>query len=64
MSESISELKVMQSAAGFYVGHGYNDMGSTDFPFPYSRESDYFPTAQAAQKYLDFLHKLEGEECT
>ena len=51
----VSELKVMKSAAGYYIGRGYNDMGSTGYPFPYSRESGYYPTAQLAQTDLDYL---------
>lgn len=51
----VSELQVMKSAAGYYIGRGYNDMGSTDYPFPYSRESGYYPTAQLAQTDLDYL---------
>tara|TARA_R110000851_G_scaffold101934_1_gene218227 strand:+ start:644 stop:1096 length:453 start_codon:yes stop_codon:yes gene_type:complete len=51
----VSELQVMKSAAGYYIGRGYNDMGSTGYPFPYSRESGYYPTAQLAQTDLDYL---------
>lgn len=54
----ISPLQVMQSAAGYYIGHGYNDpdMGMTPedgYPLPYSRESDYFSTPEEAKAYLD-----------
>ncbi|TXG80204.1 MAG: hypothetical protein E6R13_08575 [Spirochaetes bacterium] len=47
----ISELKVMKSAAGFYIGRSIMEMG---FPLPYSRESqEYFPTEEEAQNALD-----------
>ena len=39
-------LRVLSSAAGFYVGTAC-DCG------PYSRESDYFPSQDNAQKALD-----------
>lgn len=46
----ISELKVMKSAAGFYIGKSIMEMG---FPLPYSRESqEYFPTEEEAQNAL------------
>lgn len=40
------ELEVHQSAAGFYVGT-YCDCG------PYSRESQYAPSREVAQAWLD-----------
>jgi hypothetical protein len=42
-------LKVMQSAAGFYLGHGCINCG------PYDRVSDYYPTHEAAEKILVVL---------
>lgn len=46
----ISELKVMKSAAGFYIGRSIMEMG---FPLPYSRESqEYFPTEEEAESAL------------
>jgi|TARA_R110000765_G_scaffold71994_4_gene139790 hypothetical protein len=46
-----SDLKVMRSAAGYYIGTSYNDpdMG----PVPGSRDSGYYPTEEAAQADLD-----------
>jgi hypothetical protein len=43
MSNNISELKVLKSAAGYYIGHTENGM-------PYSRESDYFRDRIDAEK--------------
>ena len=51
--ETISELRVCQSAAGFYVGRTFTE---PDVPFeqPYSRDSaEYYPTRQLAQSALD-----------
>jgi hypothetical protein len=46
----ISELKVMKSAAGFYIGRSITEMG---FPMPYSRDSqEYYPTEEEAQRAL------------
>ena len=44
---SISDLKVMRSAAGYYIGRSYFN---GDFDEPYSRESGYYPTEKAANK--------------
>ena len=64
MTEHVSDLKVMKSAAGYYIGRGYYDEDLMPLPrgttitqdmmgFPYSRESEYFPTESDAQNYLD-----------
>lgn len=46
----ISELKIMKSAAGFYIGRSIMEMGII---VPYSRESqEYFPTEQEAESAL------------
>ena len=41
------ELKVLSSAAGYYIGTFCDKCG------PYSRESGYFPNRGAAQSALD-----------
>lgn len=48
----VSELKVLESAAGFYIGTTYT---SSHMPWaaPYSRESGYFPTAEEAGQALE-----------
>ena len=46
MSKKTPKLGVYSTPAGYYVGT-YCDCG------PYSRESDYFPTREVAQKALD-----------
>ncbi|WP_181217232.1 hypothetical protein [Bacillus subtilis] len=47
--EGFSELKVLKSAAGFYVGTELTEDGVT---MPYSRESSYFRTENAAKEEL------------
>ena len=50
---TISELRVCQSASGFYIGRTFTE---PDVPFeqPYSRDSiEYYPTSQLAQLALD-----------
>ena len=37
----ISELKVLESGAGFYIGTTYEEY---HMELPYSRESGYYPT--------------------
>jgi len=56
---TISPLQVMQSAAGFYLGHGYNDpdMGmkpEDGFPLPYSRETWYMSKEEAEQLLIEW----------
>lgn len=46
-----SELQVLRSAAGFFIGTIYT--GDDGFQEPGSRDSEYFPTREAAQKALD-----------
>lgn len=41
------ELQVLQSAAGYYIGHMCKRCG------PFSRESGYYKSQDAAQKALD-----------
>lgn len=48
----ISELKVMKSAAGYYIGRSCVEDG-LPFEQPYSRESGYYPTKEAAEGDLD-----------
>ena len=53
MDEQISELKVLRSAAGYYIGEDYWD---SDFQcwMPYSRRSmEYYKTYEEAQEALD-----------
>jgi hypothetical protein len=56
---SISNPKVMQSAAGYYIGTTCDtkmiyDNGMYDIMAnaPYDRESNYFPTEAEAELYL------------
>jgi len=49
----ISALKVMKSAAGYYIGRSCTDDDMPGFEEPYSRESGYYPTEAAAAAELD-----------
>jgi hypothetical protein len=51
MKDNISELQVLRSAAGYYIGRTENGM-------PYSRESDYFRNKDDAEWALS-LDKYE-----
>ena len=46
MSNNISELQVLKSAAGYYIGR-------TEEGMPYSRESTYFRTHKEAEELLN-----------
>ena len=58
--EYISEIQVMKSAAGYYVGHSYTDP-ELGFPEPYDRKSDYFKSEAEAKKYLEEYKLAEAE---
>ena len=49
-----SELQVLQSAAGFYVGTVYH--APEGYTEPGSRDSGYFKTREDAQKFLDYTN--------
>ena len=59
---SVSEPKVMESAAGFYVGQSCEtellwENGTTDvITEPYDRLSGYFATAEEAGAYLALIN--------
>ena len=72
----IGDLKVMKSAAGYYLGHGYYDpeffaekaqkpleqVTEEDCGLPYSRESFYFGTKEEASHVLDFYLRRDKYE--
>ena len=53
-ASSYSDLQVLQSAAGHYVGTIYTDPDD-GFAEPGSRDSDYFPSRKEAEQYLESL---------
>ena len=61
--EKYSELQVLQSAAGYYIGTIYTN--SDGFKEPGSRDSDYFVGKDAkekAEKYLEYLIKSDDND--
>lgn len=52
--EGYSELKVMRSAAGYYIGTEYVDPVD-GLREPGSRDSDYFPNREQAEAFLNTL---------
>jgi hypothetical protein len=44
----ISELKVMRSNAGWYIGRTYTEEDYPNLPMPYSRESEYYSSEEEA----------------
>ncbi len=51
-----SDVKVMRSAAGYYIGTSFTHNETSDcagLTEPGSRESEYFGTREAAQSALD-----------
>lgn len=57
--ETVSDLCVLKSAAGFYVGRV--EITEEGYEFPYCRESGYYPTREKAESALAFLRELERE---
>ena len=56
---NISMLKVMRSAAGFYLGHSYYDQ-ELEGDFPYDRQTDYM-SEEEATAMLVYWNKEEEE---
>ena len=59
--DPVSDLMVMQSAAGHYIGREYFDL-ELGFPAPFSRESGYYRTREEAQVALQAGH-WEVRDC-
>lgn len=50
----VSPFKVMQSAAGYFIGRTYvNEEYSAEFL--YSKETEYFTTEEDAKEYLQII---------
>lgn len=49
--DMVTDLQVMQSAAGYYIGRSYWDE-EFGFEGPYSRESGYYATSDEAEAEL------------
>lgn len=50
--DAVSKLTILKSMAGYYIGRTYWD-DEFEFEGPYSRESEYYPTAEDAEAALD-----------
>ena len=50
--ETISELEVMHSNAGWYIGRWYTEEDHPNLPMPYSRESGYYSSEESARTAL------------
>ena len=57
-----SDLQVMESAAGYYVGTIFTD--EHGFEGPGSRDSEYFTTKEKAQRVLDNWDTFEAKRFT
>ena len=55
----ISEYRVLQSGAGYYVGRTCADPECGGFHVPYDRASGYFLTKEAAEDHLNRHFKEE-----
>ena len=58
--ENYSELKVMHSNAGYYIGTTYTDPVA-GFVEPGSRDSNYFKTREEAEKFLKLVESNSKE---
>jgi hypothetical protein len=60
-----TELMVLSSAAGYYVGTMFNEVDATGrlvFQEPGSRDSGYYRTEQEAARFLASL-QIVGDDC-
>jgi hypothetical protein len=57
--DQFSDLKVMKSGAGYYVGTTYTDP-ATGYSEPGSRDTDYY-TKEDAERVLAALEKFEKD---
>lgn len=55
-----SELQVLSSTAGYYVGTLHTDP-EYGFEEPGSRDSDYFKTYEQAEAFLETIKKLDND---
>lgn len=53
-----SNLQVLETAAGFYIGTIFTLPAKPSFPEPGSRDTNYFPYLIQAQTALDYLEVL------
>ncbi|MDD2731405.1 MAG: hypothetical protein PHW33_04770 [Candidatus Portnoybacteria bacterium] len=58
--EKYSELMVLQSAAGYYVGTMYTN--EDGYEEPGSRDSDYFRTRNEAEIFLKYTEQSNDED--
>ena len=59
-----SDLMILRSNAGFYVGTYYNekdDDGEIVWSEPGTRDSEYFPTKEDAEEYLQQVESATDE---
>ena len=56
VTEKITDLKLLESAAGYYIGRQYYDNEMKGW-FPYSRDSEYFMTEEEAEVCLQYLRQ-------
>lgn len=56
----LTELKILKSNAGFYIGREYFDEEIGRY-LPYSRESDYFRSREEVQKVLSGYFLVKGK---
>ncbi len=60
----VSCLQVMKSNTGYYLGHAWleddmveDEKADTEFDgMPYSRNTDYFGSAETAKEFLDYCN--------
>lgn len=61
--ERYSDLQVMQSGAGYYVGTSYRDP-KMPFDEPGSRDSGYFENRKDAELFLQAIEMLPWEDAS
>ena len=54
----ISDFKVMKSNAGYYIGRS-EFQADINLSFPYSRDSQYYPSKEIAEKHLKYFKLID-----
>ena len=52
-NDQVSDLQILNSAAGWYIGRSYLDTEFGENEWPYSRESGYYASKEEAENALD-----------
>ena len=50
-----------KSAAGWYLGYAYSPIECPEARWPYSRDTEYFPTKEDAKDHLEYWIRIDPD---